>query len=123
MVVLLLLAALAVWYFELDSDLGGYRDSFRSPDKFEHAALSALLCSLLLNVQMGAVAAVGYAVYAGILFEIAQKVPTPRNRTRRKWMSLAQMCRYSWRDVVADFVGAASVVLVVELYLKVVTLF
>jgi hypothetical protein len=120
--VLLFFAAIAIWYFELDSDRGGYIDTFKTPDKLEHAVLGGFLCSLILNVHVAPLAALEYVLYAGILFEIAQKVPTPKNKAKRKWMTLKQMWRYSWRDTVADVVGAAVVIAIVKGYLAIQSL-
>jgi hypothetical protein len=99
-VVLLTLGIVAVWYFGLDADRGGYADGWTTtaafPDKGCHfvAAFALALAAMTLGVEAG-VAAVGVVV-AGAGYELAQAHP------RAGGAGFA-----SWRDVVADAAGAA----------------
>lgn len=84
------------WLRTWDVDRGGYIDSFRTRDKVYHAAgcfASALAAALLLHVAPAIAAALTIA--GGIGFELVQAHPRSGGAGY-----------FSWRDVVADAIGA-----------------
>jgi hypothetical protein len=93
----LICAALGIaWVSRLDKDAGGYRDSFQTPDKREHAAIAAVLMAGALLMCVPLWPAAGLTIAAGIGWELVQAFPrgAPRGFA-------------SWRDVVADTAGVA----------------
>lgn len=94
-----------IWWFGLDQDDGGYQDSFTTfytwpYDKAYHLLGGAGICMLALSFfGLPAWQAVGGTILVGAGFEMVQRFP-------RKPRSKSGLGFFSWRDLVADSVGA-----------------
>lgn len=114
---LLVLAVLAVWYFELDVDLADYRDQFWNPYTWAHIAGAGALvfAGVLAGVALRPAALIVFAI--GILYELAQKLPSPRSRIARRRPPWLRIWQTSWRDILANAAGIVAAVLWTQAWL------
>lgn len=98
---LILLFLAFAWALHWDRDPGGYVDTFRTRDKIWHACGCFAACLLSIAVlDVPLVGACLLTIAGGAGFELVQRYP----RDHADGF-------FSWRDVVADAVGALLAVL------------